>query len=115
MRSAMARPWARELLILAGFLAAGIAATWPRPAYITGRLPGGVDEASYVWSLWWVARQLTHLANPWVTHYLAAPGGLPLGYDTLMPLPGLVLAPVTLAFGPSASFTLLAILAPGLP
>jgi hypothetical protein len=114
MRRATARPWARELLILAGFLAAGIAATWPRPAYILGSLPHGVDEASYVWSLWWVAHQLTHLANPWVTHYLAAPGGLPLGYDTLMPLPGLVLAPVTLAFGPSASFTLLAILTPGL-
>ena len=114
MRRAMARPWLRELLILAGFLAAGIAAIWPRPAYITGNLPHGIDEASYVWSLWWVAHQLTHLANPWFTRYLAAPGGLPLGYDILMPLPGLVLAPVTLAFGPSASFTLLAILTPGL-
>jgi hypothetical protein len=110
----MARPWARELLILVGFLAAGIAATWPRAAYITGSLPHFVDDASCVWSLWWVAHQLTHVANPWVTHYLAAPGGLPLGYDILMPLPGLLLAPVTLAFGPSASFTLLAILTPGL-
>ena len=114
MRRAVARPWARELLIVAGFLAAGIAATWPRPAYITGSLPHGVDEASYVWSLWWVAHQLTHLANPWFTGYLAAPGGMPLGYDILMPLPGLVLAPVTLAFGPSASFTLLASITPGL-
>jgi len=114
MRRAMARPWARELLILAGFLAAGIAATWPRAAYITGSLPHFVDDASCVWSLWWVAHQLTHVANPWFTHYLAAPGGLSLAYDTLMPLPGLLLAPVTLAFGPSASFTLLAILTPGL-
>lgn len=109
-----ARPWARELLILAGFLAAGVAATWPRAAYLTGTLPAGSDPASYVWSLWWVAHQLTHLANPWITHHLAAPAGLPLGYDTLMPLPGLVMAPVTLAFGPSASFTLLAIITPGL-
>lgn len=114
MRGVVARPWVRQLLILAGFLAAGIAAIWPRPAYLTGTLPHGIDEASYVWSFWWVAHQVTHLANPWVTHYLAAQAGLPLGYDTLMPLPGLVLAPVTLAFGPSASFTLLAILTPGL-
>ncbi len=111
---AAARPWVRELLVLAGFLAAGVAATWPRAAYLTGTLPRGSDPASYVWSLWWVARQLTHLANPWATHYLAAPAGLPLGYDTLMPLLGLVMAPVTLFFGPSASFTLLAIVTPGL-
>ena len=69
----VARPWVRQLLILAGFLAAGIAAIWPRPAYLTGTLPHGIDEASYVWSFWWVAHQVTHLANPWVTHYLAAP------------------------------------------
>ena len=77
MRGVVARPWVRQLLILAGFLAAGIAAIWPRPAYLTGTLPHGIDEASYVWSFWWVAHQVTHLANPWVTHYLAAPG-LPL-------------------------------------
>jgi hypothetical protein len=37
-----------------------------------------------------------------------------LGYHTLMPLPGLLLTPVTLIFGPSASYNLLVIVVPGL-
>lgn len=67
-----------------------------------------------VWSLWWVAHQITHLANPWSTTHLAAPVGIRLGCDTLMPLAGAVLAPITLVFGPSASYNLLGIVTPGL-
>jgi hypothetical protein len=67
-----------------------------------------------VWNFWWVARQVTHLSNPWFTSYLAAPAGVQLGYDTLTPLLGIVMTPVTLLFGPSASYNLVAILAPGL-
>jgi hypothetical protein len=44
----------------------------------------------------------------------AEPAGVQLGFDTTMPLPGLIMTPVTLAFGPSASFSLLTILTPGL-
>jgi hypothetical protein len=49
-----------------------------------------------------------------VVHNLAAPAGAQLGFDTLMPLPGLLMTPVTLAFGPSVSYTMLAIVVPGL-
>ncbi len=45
---------------------------------------------------------------------MAAPVGIQLGFDTTMPLAGLIMTPVTLAFGPSAAFTLLTIVAPGL-
>jgi hypothetical protein len=45
---------------------------------------------------------------------MAAPIGTWLGYHTLMPLPGLVMTPVTLAFGPSASYNLLSVACPGL-
>ena len=61
-----------------------------------------------------MARQVSHLASPWSTSYLAAPVGSDLGYHTLMPLPGLVMTPVTLAFGPSLTYNLLSILCPGL-
>jgi hypothetical protein len=101
-------------LVLAGFLAAGIAATWPRAAYLTGRLPLGQDQAEYVWNMWWVAHQVTHLGNPWSTSYLAAPVGIQLGFDTLTPLLGVLFTPVTLAFGPAAAYNLLAIVMPGL-
>jgi len=114
LRAAAARPWARELAVLAAFLAAGVAATWPLPSYITGRLPLTRDAAIYVWDLWWVGHQVIHLHNPWSTTYMAAPVGLQLAYHTLVPLLGVVMLPVTLAFGPSAAYNLLLIVLPGL-
>jgi hypothetical protein len=45
---------------------------------------------------------------------MAAPAGIQLGFDTTMPLAGLIMTPVTLIFGPSASFSLLTIILPGL-
>ena len=114
LRAAAGRPWARELAVLAAFLAAGVAATWPLATYITGRLPATRDAGIYVWDLWWVAHQLIHLHNPWSTTYMAAPVGLQLAYHTLVPLLGVVMLPVTLAFGPSAAYNLLLIVLPGL-
>ena len=100
--------------MLAAFLAAGVAATWPLATYITGRLPATRDAGIYVWDLWWVAHQIIHLHNPWSTTYMAAPVGLQLAYHTLVPLLGVVMMPVTLAFGPSAAYNLLLIVLPGL-
>ena len=99
--------------MLTGYTAAGVAVTWPLATYLRGRLPDFPDPASYVWSLWWVAHQVTHLGNPWFTARLAAPAGVPLGYDTLMPLLGLLMLPVTLVAGPAVSYNLLLVLLPG--
>jgi hypothetical protein len=104
----------RHAALIVGYLAAGIALTWPRATYLAGRLPATRDVGGYVWGFWWVAHQITNLANPWSTSYLAAPVGTQLGYHTLMPLPGLLMTPVTLIFGPSASYNLLSIACPGL-
>jgi hypothetical protein len=114
LRAVSARPWARELAVLVAFLAAGVAVTWPLPSYLAGSLPVSRDVSIYVWDMWWVAHQVVHLHNPWSTTYLAAPVGLQLGYQTLVPLLGAVMTPFTLAFGPSATYNLLNILAPGL-
>jgi hypothetical protein len=112
--AAAGRPWAREVAVLAAYLAAGVAATWPLASYLTGRLPASRDVAVYVWDMWWVTHQLIGLHNPWSTTYLAAPAGLQLGYHTLVPLLAVLTAPVTLAFGPSATYNLLVIAVPGL-
>jgi hypothetical protein len=109
-----ARPVVTHLAVLAVYLAAGIALTWPRATYITGRLPETRDVAAFVWDLWWVAHQVVHLATPWSTHAMAAPVGVQLGFSTTMPLLGVVFTPVTVAFGPSFTFSLLTILMPGL-
>jgi hypothetical protein len=102
-------------VILIGFLLAGIVFTWPRITYLRDHtLPGTRDAASFVWGFYWVAHQVAHLSNPWFTRYLAAPVGTQLGFHTLLPLPGLVMTPITLAFGPAASYNLLSVLTPGL-
>ena len=108
------RPLTAHLVLLAGYVITGLAVTWPRVTYLAGRLPALRDAGGYVWDFWWVARQVSHLSSPWSTRYLAAPVGSDLGYHTLMPLPGLLMTPVTLAFGPSLSYNLLSVLCPGL-
>jgi len=112
---ALARhPVTVHLAVLTGFIAAGIAVSWPRATYLAGRLPATRDAGSYVWGFWWIARQVEHFGNPWFTRYIDAPAGAQLGLHALMPLPGVLMMPVTVAFGPSASYNLLAIGMPGL-
>ena len=114
-RPARARhPVLTHLAVLIGYIGLGLAVTWPRVTFLAGRLPYTRDAGSYVWGFWWVARSVEHLSNPWSTRYLAAPVGTPLGLHTLIPLAGLVMTPVTAAFGPSASYNLLCALLPGL-
>jgi len=114
-RAAAASPVARHLAVLAGYLVAGIAVTWPRATWLTdGKLPATRDGGSYVWGFWWMAHQVVHLGDPWFTRAIVAPAGAELGYHALMPLEGLVMTPVTLAFGPSASYNVLSIILPGL-
>ena len=109
-----AHPAVGHAVLLLCYLAAGVAVNWPRASYLAGQLPSSRDSASYVWGFWWMARQVSHLGNPWFTNHMAAPAGVFLGFHALMPLPGLIMTPVTLAFGPSASYNLLVIGVPGL-
>jgi hypothetical protein len=105
-----------HVAVLIGYLAAGIAVNWARAAYLTSHVvPGDArDTGLFVWDFWWMARSVVHLSNPWFTHYLGAPAGVPLGFHTLMPLPGVLMTPVTIGFGPSFSYNLLSAAAPGL-
>jgi hypothetical protein len=115
MRRIAAHPVVRQAVLLLVFIAAGVAVTWPLATHLpNGRLPSSRDSASYMWGFWWVAHQVTHLGNPWFTSQMAAPVGVQLGFHTLIPLPGLLLTPVTLIFGPSASYNLLVVITPGL-
>jgi hypothetical protein len=103
------------VLLIFGYVAAGVIVTWPTTRNLAdGQLIKVPDVSSYVWALWWMAHQVAHLGDPWFTTYMAAPVGVQLGFDTLMPLPGLVMTPVTLLFGPAASFAALTIAMPGL-
>jgi len=105
---------ARHAGILLCFIAAGVLVTIPLAANLAGRIPAARDPASYVWDFWWVAHQVTHLGNPWFTPLMAAPVGVQLGFHTVMPLPGVLFTPVTLAFGPAFSYNLWTVILPGL-
>ena len=108
-------PLGRHLALLIGYMAAGIAVTWPRATWLAeGKLPATRDGGVYVWDFWWMAHAVEHLSNPWFTRSIVAPSGVQLGYHALMPLQGVLMLPVTLLFGPSASYNLLSILVPGL-
>jgi hypothetical protein len=114
VRGALRGPVARQAGILLCFIAAGVLATIPLAANLAGRIPSARDPASYVWDFYWVAHQVTHLGNPWFTPLMAAPVGVQLGFHTIMPLPGVLLTPVTLALGPAFSYNLLTVILPGL-
>jgi hypothetical protein len=114
LRSAARRPFVRHVALLLCFIAAGAAATIPLAGNLGGTLPAARDPASYVWDFWWVAHQVTHLGNPWFTARMAAPAGVQLGFHTVMPLPGLLFTPITLAAGPALSYNLLVTILPGL-
>jgi hypothetical protein len=105
----------RHLALLACYTAVGIAVTWPRATYLfDGKVQATRDAGVYVWDFWWMAHAVEHLANPWFTRSIVAPTGVQLGYHALMPLEGAAMMPVTVLFGPSASYNLLSILLPGL-
>ena len=68
------------------------------------------DEPQTDWYLAWTPYALVHGHAPWTTDHLSVPDGVNLMWNTLMPLPGLLMAPVTLLAGPMAAHTLLAVL-----
>jgi hypothetical protein len=86
---------------------------WSSPT--TRTLAGGDgDPAIFMWFLRWMPFALEHGHDLLVSHYLNYPDGVNLMWNTSLPLPGLLLAPVTTAFGPVLSFNLLLVLAYGL-
>jgi hypothetical protein len=95
---------------LAGWM---FAPAWSSPTTTT--LEGGNgDTAIFVWFLRWVPFALEHGHDLLVSHHLNYPDGVNLMWNTSLPLPGLVLAPVTTIWGPVLSFNILLVLGYGL-
>jgi hypothetical protein len=109
------RPGPRALLLLV-FLGLALwmfAPAWSSPTTTT--LEGGDgDPAIFMWFLRWVPYALEHGHDPLVTYHLNYPDGVNLMWNTSLPLPGLLLAPVTTAWGPVLTLNLLLVLAYGL-
>ena len=72
------------------------------------------DSYLFLWSLGWWPHAVGHALNPFFTKVVWAPTGYNLAWATTIPGPSLVLWPLTRAFGPAASYNLLALLSPAL-
>ncbi len=75
-------------------------------------LGAGPDNDIYVWSFAWWPHAILSWTNPVVTHAILAPSGVDLAWTTTVPGLALVFAPLTLLFGPVASFNCATILLP---
>jgi Glycosyltransferase family 87 len=101
------------VLIVYLVLAALVFRGW-RLAPVTDTLARGRGEVPfYTWVLRWVPFALGHGDNPFVTSYLNAPDGVNLMWNTSLILPALLLAPVTLLWGPVLTYNILLTVAVG--
>jgi hypothetical protein len=75
-------------------------------------LGGQSDPEIFVWSLGWWPHAVLNWTNPFFTHAIYAPLGVNLVWTTSVPGLAIVLAPITLLFGPDVSFNVAQLLIP---
>ncbi|WP_207944517.1 glycosyl transferase [Actinomadura rubrisoli] len=97
-----------DLAVAAGFLLAAFAVLgrlWADPGrrYL---VDGGQDQTQWEWFFAVTARAVTRLDDPFSTTLQNFPGGVNLMANTVMLGVSVPLTPVTLAFGPSATWAL---------
>ena len=73
-----------------------------------------IDSSVFMWFYGWWPHALLHGLNPFVTYHQFVPEGFNLQWSTSMPLPSLLLSPVTLALGPSVAWNLIQLASPAL-
>jgi hypothetical protein len=101
--------WA-VILTLGGYLLAAVAVTWRLWADPASHMVAGNpnDADFFAWFLRYAASALAHGRLPaLVTAAMNAPQGINVMWNTSLLLPGVLLTPVTLLFGPQTSLTLL--------
>ncbi|MBJ7594175.1 MAG: hypothetical protein JF886_04805 [Candidatus Dormibacteraeota bacterium] len=93
-------------LVLVGFLLLALAIFLPADLHATSVMIGATtaDNSQHAWFLRWFPYALATHHNPLFTTNLIAPGGVNLMWNTWIPLPALLLSPLTLLLGPVASF-----------
>ncbi len=93
-------------------LALPLLLTWPLALHLGSQLPGDrpADALIHTHQLWWVARALSSLSNPYQSPIILYPDGARLYFETLVPLDGLLAwAPLRL-FGPLVAYNLVLLL-----
>jgi hypothetical protein len=105
--------WQRRIgvaSVLAVYLGIGVLAnlpSWLGGVTHTMQCGGCGDSGQEVWFLAWAAHAVIHLQDPLRTNWINYPYGVDLADNTSMPLAGVIGTPVTLLFGPVATFNVL--------
>ena len=93
-------------LVVAGYVVLGLLAHWPLfpgdPTRVYLSCDCG-DMAQTVWFMAWTPHAILTGHNPLFTHAMNYPVGVNLAQNTLMPLLGLLAAPITATLGPVAT------------
>jgi hypothetical protein len=77
---------------------------WRDPTYLSVGAAG--DAELFMWMLAWVPYSISHGLNPFFTDYLVYPQGANLLWTLIPIVPGLLLSPSMVLFGPVASYNL---------
>jgi hypothetical protein len=105
-----------QLLMLLAFLGLAVlllGSTWTSPT--TRTLGAGIgDPGVFAWFLRWTPFAIGRQISPLFSDHLNHPDGINLMWNTWVPLPGLLLSPLTLTFGPVLTLNVLLTLAYGL-
>ncbi|HSP65386.1 MAG TPA: hypothetical protein VLO10_04265, partial [Candidatus Deferrimicrobium sp.] len=93
-------------LVLLGFLVLALLLFAPADLHPTGVMIGATtaDNSQHAWFLRWFPYALATHQNPLFTTSMIEPTGVNLMWNTWIPLPALLLAPVTVLLGPVAAF-----------
>lgn len=116
MGSLRGRSIGLHLGVLAGLASLAVLAWWR--VWVTGHPTSTItcacgDPSHELWLLAWVPYALSHGTNPLFTHLLeAGQGGMNVMWDPDNMLASLLLSPVTVLFGPIASFNVAALIGP---
>lgn len=100
------------LLLFCVLAAAWFWHTWAAPT--THSAGAGADSYAEIWSMAWIPYALGHGLNPLVTQYVNAPQGVNLMWTPMMPLPSLLVSPITVTAGPVVAYNVIATAAPAL-
>ncbi|MHB8718582.1 MAG: hypothetical protein ACYDAC_06790 [Candidatus Dormibacteria bacterium] len=116
MLQLLRRPLPQDVVVLGCFLGLSLLLFAPADLAATTRLIGATtaDNSQQAWFLAWLPHAIASGTDPLISHAIDAPTGVNLMWNTWMPLPSLLLWPVTALAGPLAAFDSLVTLAAAL-
>ena len=100
------RPHRIHAIVLAGFLLGSLALFAPADLHAADTVVSATtgDSLQHTWYLAWLPHALALHINPLFSTSVISPTGVNMMWNTWIPLPALVLAPVTLLAGPVVAF-----------